>query len=124
MLPVYAKRLKEARLKAKLTQVEVRQNSGINNKTLSGYENGVSEPDYETLKVLCDLYGVTTDWVLGNTNNPHSELTKAERDLAGKVILGDDSFVDVPIEFEGRMLTNEEKIKLQELAKLILRKDS
>jgi len=38
----------------------------INNKTLSGYEHGVSEPDLETLKILSNLYEVSIDWLSGN----------------------------------------------------------
>jgi transcriptional regulator with XRE-family HTH domain len=58
------KRLREARDKKRLTQVEVFTKIGINNKTLSGYENGVSFPDLETLKILSELYGVSTDFLL------------------------------------------------------------
>ncbi|CAH1054050.1 helix-turn-helix domain-containing protein [Paenibacillus pseudetheri] len=124
MLPIYAKRLKEARLKAgKLTQLQVTEATGINNKTLSGYESGRNEPDYETLKVLCDFYGVTTDWVLGHTNNPIAQLNDTEKELVKKIDLGDESFVDQDISFEGHELTTEEKKQLQELARLILKKD-
>ena len=41
--------LRVAREKRGLTQTQVMQLTGINNKTLSGYENGVSEPDLQTL---------------------------------------------------------------------------
>ncbi|MEK4273153.1 helix-turn-helix domain-containing protein [Paenibacillus sp. FSL R7-0026] len=120
MLKLYSERLKEARLKAGLTQIQVRDHTGINNKTLSGYENKISEPDYETLKSLCDLYGVTTDWVLGHTNNPHSNLTEAERDMVEKVDLDDDSFIEGDFTFAGRELTVEEKKELQAMARLFL----
>src|SRR5690554_2327006 len=59
------KRLREERDKKHLTQVQVFTQTGINNKTLSGYENGVSYPDFESLKVLAELYGVSTDYLLG-----------------------------------------------------------
>lgn len=58
-------RLKSARLKAGLKQIQVKERTQINNKTLSGYENGVSEPDLNTLTVLADLYNVSTDYLLG-----------------------------------------------------------
>lgn len=57
-------RLKKARLRAGYKQVEVSRLTGVNNKTLSGYENGVSEPDANTLKVLAELYEVSVDWLL------------------------------------------------------------
>ncbi|MEN1985235.1 helix-turn-helix domain-containing protein [Paenibacillus hubeiensis] len=120
MLNFYGERLKEARTMAGLTQIQVRDHTGINNKTLSGYENNVSEPDLKTLTILCDLYGVTTDWVLGNTNNPYSQLTEAERDAVRKVDLDDDSFIEGDFSFAGRELTVEEKRELQAMARLFL----
>lgn len=123
MLPIYAKRLKEARTRARLTQLQVMKHTGINNKTLSGYENGVSEPDFTTLKELCDLFDVTTDWVLGNTNNPNSSLTDAERDAVNKLDLSDDSFLSLDLSIDGRELTEAEKQKVLAMARLLLQQD-
>ncbi|WP_028547201.1 helix-turn-helix domain-containing protein [Paenibacillus taiwanensis] len=58
-------RLKQARINKNMTQVQVKQHTGIHNKTLSGYENGVSEPDFETLKTLSKLYEVSLNNLLG-----------------------------------------------------------
>lgn len=56
-----SKRLKQARQKMRFTQIDVMKKTGINNKTLSGYENGVSEPDLDSLKKLADLYQISLD---------------------------------------------------------------
>lgn len=72
MNKIVSQRLKKARLNKELTQVQVYKLTGINNKTLSGYENGISEPDLDTLKTLADLYGVSTEWLLGRTDDPQS----------------------------------------------------
>lgn len=120
MAAIYAERLKKIRKDLKLSQLQVRDHTGINNKTLSGYEAGRNKPDYDTLKVLCDYYGVTMDWVLGHTNNPHSKLTEAERDMVEKVDLDDDSFIKGDFNFAGRELTVEEKKELQAMARLFL----
>ncbi|WDL99308.1 hypothetical protein JC200_03675 [Alicyclobacillus sp. ALC3] len=37
---------------------------------MSGYENEVSSPDYDTLAKIASLYGVTTDFLLGRSNVP------------------------------------------------------
>ncbi|MGG4090593.1 helix-turn-helix domain-containing protein [Paenibacillus lautus] len=125
MFPIYAKRLKEARQKANnMTQLQVQKATGINNKTLSGYETGKNQPDYDTLKTLCDLYGVSTDWVLGNTNNPNSSLSMAERDAVKKLNLSDDdSFLSLYMEFDGREITAAEKQKVLAMARLLLQQD-
>lgn len=123
MASIHAKRLKEARTKAGLTQIEVFNQTGINNKTLSGYEKDVSEPDYDTLRVLCKLYGVSPDWVLGHTNEPENELNEEQRDLSQKIELGDNSFVESFISLDGMVLSKEQKEKLQAMARLFLQQD-
>lgn len=89
------KRLRSARERKKLKQTEVKVRTGINNKTLSGYENGVSEPDAETLRILANLYDVTTDYLLGSDNENKKSyndkettirLIKEEADRLGMVV--------------------------------------
>lgn len=60
--------LKDAREDKDLTQTEVMKRIGINNKTLSGYENGIAEPDIETMVKLFNLYEISADKVLGIKN--------------------------------------------------------
>lgn len=57
-------RLRIARDRKGFSQVEVKNRTKINNKTLSGYEKDVSEPDSKTLSVLADLYEVSYRWLL------------------------------------------------------------
>ena len=57
-------RLRVAREQSELTQTQVMQLTGINNKTLSGYENGISEPDLQTLATLLKLYHASADKLL------------------------------------------------------------
>ena len=57
-------RLRQTREHSKLSQIQVKERTGINNKTLSNYENNVSSPDPYTLKTLADLYKVSTDWLI------------------------------------------------------------
>ena len=61
-------RLRRAREQSGLTQVQVKSVTNINNKTLSNYENNISFPDPYTLKLLADLYRVTTDWLICGRN--------------------------------------------------------
>ena len=57
--------LKSAREDRDLTQTEVMRRTGINNKTLSGYENNIAEPDLTTFARLMKLYQLSADQVLG-----------------------------------------------------------
>lgn len=74
-MSIMAKRLRDARERKNLKQTQVKALTGINNKTLSGYENGVSEPDLETLNKLAELYEVSVDWLMGRTDNPKQIIT-------------------------------------------------
>lgn len=79
------KRLVVAREKMKLSQIEVKKRTGINNKTLSGYERGVSEPDLETLKTLASVYEVPLAWITdhkedGNQPQP-LDLSLSDQDI-------------------------------------------
>lgn len=69
MNQILAQRLRIARERKNLKQVEVMQMTMINNKRLSGYENGTSEPDIDTLKILAEVYDVTIDWLSGRDTN-------------------------------------------------------
>ena len=53
------------------TQKKVIELTGINRKTLSGYENSVAEPDLDTFARLLRLYQLSADEVLGiKTSTP------------------------------------------------------
>lgn len=64
-------RLKELRLKNKLSQSQVAERiGGITSASLSSYENNVNQPSIETLSRLALLYQVSTDYLLGIDNRP------------------------------------------------------
>lgn len=74
MVSIVSERLRAARIRKSLSQIDVMRLTQINNKTLSGYENAVSEPDYSSLVLLSNIYGVSTDYLLGRVDNPTDEL--------------------------------------------------
>ena len=95
-------RLKKARLKADFTQIQVKEKTKINNKTLSNWENDVSSPDFESLNLLADLYEVSTDQLLGRDTKVKSKEEKKPKDLQ-KIL------EDHEIMFDGIPLDDEEK---------------
>ena len=62
-----SERLRKAREEKNITQTKVSKVLGISNKTLSGYERGVSEPDLKTIVLLANFYGVSVDYLVGNS---------------------------------------------------------
>lgn len=69
-MAVIGKRLKHARERKKLSQIEAAKLLGISNGTLSGYERNYRDPDTNILEKMADLYEVTTDYLLGRTDDP------------------------------------------------------
>lgn len=54
-----AGKLREFRLRAKLTAKEVGEKIGKSEKTISGWEHGRGQPDADMLFQLCELYEIT-----------------------------------------------------------------
>ncbi len=114
-------RLKLARKQAGLKQIQVAERTRINNKTLSGYENNVSEPDINTLSTLADLYEVSLQWLsTGRVDikvndkliNPP---TKDERDIAKRMEqLRHDLQNAEGLAFDGEPMSDEAKESLLE----------
>ncbi|MCL2697708.1 MAG: formate--tetrahydrofolate ligase [Oscillospiraceae bacterium] len=63
-------RLKEIREKRKIMQKDLAKSLGIPATTFNHYENNKREPDYQTLCKIADYLGVSTDYLLGRTDNP------------------------------------------------------
>ena len=60
-------RLKELRQAAKLNQIEAAKLFGVAQSTLSGWETGKTQIDYDNLIKIADYYKVTLDYLLGRT---------------------------------------------------------
>lgn len=59
-------RIRELRTQNGLTQAELGKRVGVIKQTISSWENGISSPGNEVLAELAQLFGVTTDYLLGN----------------------------------------------------------
>lgn len=100
-------RLKIAREKKGYSQMQVKERTNINNKTLSGYENNVSEPDTKTLSVLAELYEVSYKWLL--TGKGSMQETQETDDVDEEL----QKFMDeVKVWYKNEPETKEEKLRL------------
>lgn len=57
--------MKEARLRNKMTIEEARAKLGVSQPTLNAWEAGRKAPSIDSLENMANLYGVTTDFLLG-----------------------------------------------------------
>jgi len=68
-LEILAKRLRGLREEKGLTQKELAQALGLNSKsTITNYEQNSRDPDYETLIKIAKYFGVSVDFLLGQTD--------------------------------------------------------
>ena len=65
-----AERLKILREKKDLKQKEVASLTGLVRATLANWETGRTEPDLGSVRLLAEFYDVTTDYLLGRTDDP------------------------------------------------------
>lgn len=81
---ILARRLKNLREERGYLQKFVADKVGVRSNTLSGYESGSRSPDPEMLVELANFYNVTTDYLLGETNDPNLT-AKDEKDIAKRM---------------------------------------
>lgn len=64
-------RLKELRKRKNISQLQLAMDLGLNQNSISRYENGEREADYKTLIMFADYFNVSIDYLLNRTDNPH-----------------------------------------------------
>ena len=72
----YTERLKKLREFEKINQTELAKELGISQNTYSQYETGARQPSLEMLIKLAEFYFVSTDYILGLTDNPEPYLKR------------------------------------------------
>ena len=76
-----AEKLVELRTSKGVTQEEVAQSLSISNKTVSKWENGASTPDLPMVIELAKYYSVTTDTLLGLSEDKKQSTAEEIRSL-------------------------------------------
>ena len=64
-------RLKELRKNSGISQLKLAMDLGMNQNSISRYENLERQADYETLIKFADYFNVSIDYLLGRTDNPN-----------------------------------------------------
>lgn len=63
-------RIKELREKKGITQLKMAIDLNINQNSVSRYESGIRQADYETLIAIADYFNVSIDYILLRTDKP------------------------------------------------------
>ncbi len=80
--------LKYLRSRDNLSQSELAEKLGVAKSTISMYEVGKREPDFETLEAIADLFNVDLNFLLGKNgseNDGHYYLNDETREIAQEV---------------------------------------
>lgn len=67
-------RIKELRKQRNITQLKMALDLNMNQNSVSRYENGTRQADYETLILIADYFDVSIDYILMRTNNPEMNI--------------------------------------------------
>lgn len=74
MCNLFSKRLKELRLSHNLKQSDIASKLEMSERGYRRWELADTEPNFNTLIFLADYFDVSTDYILGRTNNPKVNL--------------------------------------------------
>ena len=66
----YCKRLYDLRNDNDLTQEDIANILNTSKQAYGRYENGKRKLSIEDLKILCEFYNVSADYIIGLSNNP------------------------------------------------------
>lgn len=89
-------RLKELRKKNGITQIDFAKAFNISTGTIGNWETGAREPDTQTLLKIANYFGVTVDYLLGESDTPDkpSKTTVDESDIKVALFGGDGEVTD------------------------------
>lgn len=74
-------KLRELRKNCGLTMKELGAEIGVAESTISQYETGKRQPDYETLLKLGEFFGVSVDYLLTGDENKKAPTQEGERGI-------------------------------------------
>ena len=77
----FGQRLKKLRIDSGLTQVELAKKLGAYQSKYRNWESDINEPDIPTINKLADIFGVTTDWLLGRDDKTKPYPTELDKEI-------------------------------------------
>ena len=65
----FGKKINQLRTERGMTQATLSEALGVTRALIHAYESGKRNPSYEKLMEIALLFGVSMDWLFGNTDN-------------------------------------------------------
>ncbi|ANY70442.1 hypothetical protein BBD42_31050 [Paenibacillus sp. BIHB 4019] len=95
-------RIAALRKKRGLSQYELAERLGFSRGKLANYEQGTRQPDYDTLNKIATFFEVTTDFLLGRSDETNKQIVPYQ-------LLEETSEIDEKLSEALRNLTDEHK---------------
>lgn len=71
-------RIRDLRTATGWTQAQLGEKLNVGNTAISQYESEARQLDPATIHTLCDLFGCTSDYLLGRTQTPQPVITEKQ----------------------------------------------
>lgn len=78
-------RIRELRLAHNLTQVEFANRLSVAKQTVSNWENDNIQPSIDMLMKIADCFGVSTDYLLGRSNDNSLDVSRLTPEQAAHI---------------------------------------
>lgn len=89
-------RIKEIRKHYKMTQEEFSEKLCIGKSALSRIESGINNPSEQTIKLICQEFGIRREWLL-NGLGPMQLPPDEDDEIVDSVLAGEDEFIKAVI---------------------------
>lgn len=109
----FSDKLQYLRERRDWSKTKVAKHLGIGLSTYANWEYGYNEPGISMLNSIATLYDVSTDYLLGHSENPNSNSNRKE---IKKVDLAKDPVI---LAYDGKVASKEETDTVKNILKLI-----
>lgn len=103
----------------KVTLAELERNLNFSNGSLRKWET--STPSGDKIEKIADYFNISTDYLLGRTDNPTIANKKEQFFFEGKEV-DVEELASTAMRFNGKPLTEEDKKAIQNIIEIYLRK--
>lgn len=91
-------RFKEERKKKNLTQQDLATLFHLDKSSISKYENGHQRPEMETLINICDYFGVSVEYLVGQTDKREKNINKTDvNNITNLIEIDNNKMVKIPV---------------------------
>ena len=91
-------RFKEERKKKNLTQQDLATLFHLDKSSISKYENGHQRPEMETLINICDYFGVSVEYLVGQTDKKEKNINKTDvNNITNLIEIDNNKMVKIPV---------------------------